>query len=472
MVAAAGCAFKREFRAPDVTANTSPAKDIATVTPSTSGEIDLGSALGVSPTTFMVRSVRPMGGILPDVTVRNLSVTESGLQDALQLLLSGTGLGLQIEGGPRAFERHGPVTLQGLGGKLTQVIDRLAGAFGFYWTVEDNVVVIEPDRQFVVELPPVLVADDSLAGMTNILQTLGAKDVYLDRIGRGLALRANSRALKQIEQYLERVRETRSMVVYEMQVYQVDLSDTSQRGLDWGRLGASSLDRAKPISATTPTASTSTSDTTVASDLAKAISITPSTGGLGVVIRGPTFDLDALVSFLKTQGTVKTVSQPRLAMLTGAKGMLRVGQSDTVVSRVGSSLSSGVSQVTAETRDIRTGLELSLVAEESDRTIYTRVSLSLSQVLQLRERSVLGTNLTLPQIADRDLETVIRMPPGYSAVLGGITVNRDSSQRDIGAATNMDTTDVSQSEFVIVLKPTIIRFSGRTTATLPAAKAN
>jgi MSHA biogenesis protein MshL len=470
MAAAGGCAFNREFRAPDVTTDTTPAKDIATVTPGTSGEIDLGSALGISPTTFMVRSVRPMGGTLPDVVVRNLSVTESGLQDALQLLLSGTGLGLQIEGGPRAFERHGPVTLQGLGGSLTQVIDRLAGAFGFYWTVEDNVVVVEPDRQFVVELPPVL-AEDSLAGMTNILQTLGAKDVFLDRIGRGLALRANSRALKQIEQYLERVRETRSMVVYEMQVYQVDLSDTSQRGLDWGRLGASSLDRAKPIGATTPTAATS-SDATVASDLAKAIAITPSAGGLGVVIRGPTFDLDALVQFLKTQGTVKTVSQPRLAMMTGAKGMLRVGQSDTVVSRVGSSLSSGVSQVTAETRDIRTGLELSLVAEESDRTIYTRVSLSLSQVLQLKERSVLGTNLTLPQIADRDLETVIRMPPGYSAVLGGITVNRGASQRDIGAATNLATTDVTQSEFVIVLKPTIIRFSGRATATLPTGRAN
>jgi hypothetical protein len=64
------------------------------------------------------------------------------------------------------------------------------------------------------------------------------------------------------------------------------------------------------------------------------------------------------------------------------------------------------------------------------------------------------------------------MPPGYSAVLGGITVNRGASQRDIGAATNLATTDVTQSEFVIVLKPTIIRFSGRATATLPTGRAN
>jgi hypothetical protein len=215
-------------------------------------------------------------------------------------------------------------------------------------------------------------------------------------------------ALAQIEQYITtRVRDTLSMVVYQLQVHQVDLPDTSQQGVDWTRLGASSLNRTKPISATTP--STGADLASAASDLAKAFALMQSGSDLGAVFRGPTFDIDALITFLKTQATVKTVSQQRLAMLTGSKGMLRVGQSTTFVSKVSSS-QTGVSQVTVETRDLRTSLELSLVGEESDRTIYTRVSLSLSELLRLRKYTTLGTELNLPEVADRDLQTSIRLP--------------------------------------------------------------
>lgn len=457
-LATTGCAFNREFREPEPV-GVLPSTTVPTIGAGGVGEINLARAPGPVSSMFMVKSSRPQGGVLPIIQVKGLSVTESGLQDALQLVLGGTGMSLHIEGGPRALERNGPVSLHNISGSLRQVMDQLAGAMGFFWSATDNVLTIEPDRLFVVELPPVL-SEDTLAGLTNTIQVLGAKDVYLDRMARSLVFHANARGITQVEQYLAKIRDTRSMVVYELQVYQVDLTDSTKQGVDWNKLGGSTLARAKPIGYTSPTAG----DTS--SDLAKAFSLTKTGAGLGAVVMGPMFNIDVLVNFLKTQGTVKTVTQPRLAMLNGTKGMLRVGQSTTYVSKVGSNLSSGVSQVTVETKDLRTGLELSLVGDESDNTIYTRVSLNLSELIRFQKFTALGTDLTLPEVNDRDLQTSIRLPAGYSAILGGITVSRSAAERNIGAATNYIDNDVKKSELVIVLKPTVVRFNTSPIASL------
>jgi type II secretory pathway component GspD/PulD (secretin) len=337
-----------------------------------------------------------------------------------------------------------------MNGSLKAVLDNLSDAMGFFWSYEKGVLTVEPDRMFVVELPPVLL-DDSLAGMSNTLVSLGARDPYLDRIARSLAFRANAKALEKIEKYLEQIRASRSLIVYQVQVYQVDLADVSTQGIQWNKLGGSNLDRPKLVQG-------SASPTPV-SDLAKAFDLTRAASSLGVILAGPKFSLDVLIDFLKTQGTVKTVSQPRLAMLNGAKGTLRVGATATYVSKVGSNLSSGVSQVTAETRDLRTGLELSLVGEESDGTIYTRIALGLSELVRLNRFTTVGTDIALPEISDRDLQTVIRMPAGYTALLGGITITRNASDRSIGPVQNANNTEVKQSELVIVIRPTVVRFN-------------
>jgi MSHA biogenesis protein MshL len=412
------------------------------------------AAITVDETSFMVRPMRPQRLEVPDdFFVMPTSATESGIADALQLALEGSGLTLNIEGGPRAFERFGATSIQNVRGPLRKVLDTLSERIGFFWSASDGTLTIEPDQMFVVELPPVL-GEDSLASMTNTIQFLGARDAYLDRMARTLVFRANRKALKEVDQYLDSVRATRSMLVYEIQVFQVDLSDGNTEGVSWNAMTGSSIDRSKTVV---------DGVSSIASDLAKSFKLTSSGAGLGAVIMGPRFSVDALVQFLKTQGAVKTVSQPRLAMLNGAKGMLRVGQTTTYVSKVGSNLAgTGVSQVTVETKDLRTGLELALTGEEHDSTIYTRISLELSELLRFNKYTTLGTDLSLPDVTDRELKTAIRLPAGYTALLGGITVTREIDDRQKGIQTNTTTQTVQRSEIVMVVKPTVVRFKKKT----------
>lgn len=455
-----GCTtFNREFKEPK------PVDKFPTqTTPRTMERSDSlvnpsDESISIDETSFMVRPMKPQGTSLPDFYVYDMAATESGVQDALQLMLEGTGLTLNIEGGPRGMERFGATSIQGVRGSLRQVLDILSDQVGFFWSSNGGVLTIEPDQVFVVELPPVL-AEDSLASMANTMQYLGARDTYLDRLARTIVFRANRKALKQIDQYLDGIRSTRSMLVYEIQVFQVDLTDGNTQGVSWGAASGSNLARPKNVT---------DGVSSVAADLAKSFGLTATGAGLGAVIMGPKFSVDALVEFLKTQGSVRTVSQPRLAMLNGSRGMLRVGQTTTYVSRVGSNVSSGVSQVTVETKDLRTGLELGVTGEEHDGTIYTRVSLGLSELVRFNKYTTLGTDLNLPDVADRELKTAIRLPAGYTALLGGITVNRESDDRKSGIQDNSKAQAVQRSEIVMVVKPTIVRFKKRAAPTAVAA---
>lgn len=452
LVALSGCSMMREdLRFPEKAV--AAKSDDSPVEVGGSGEVYVDNPIQYSD-GLILKPVTRLSKPLPQIDVGALSVTESGLQDAMLMALDGQGITLRIDGGPRALERNGPVALIGLHGDLTQVLDDIAAAMGIYWTFDGRTITIEPDRPFVLELPPAL-GEDTFAGIANTIQWLGGKDVYLDRSFRTLSLRANARAYDRISQYLEEVRATRSMIVYQMRIIQVDLTDSAMQGVDWNAFGASYLARAKSYGpTTTPTAG---SDTAL-SDLGTAFALTRTGTALGAVMTGPHFNVDALLSFLKTQGDVKVLSRPRLAILNGGKGSMRVGQTQTVVSKVGSNVSGGISQVTVETKDLRTGVELSVAGVYSDNTVTSSMKLSISDLNNLTPYTAVGTSFNLATIDDRYLETALRLPPGYSALIGGINIERVNRERDVGAAVNSMQSTVKRSELVIVMQPMVVHF--------------
>jgi type II secretory pathway component GspD/PulD (secretin) len=377
----------------------------------------------------------------------------------MQLLFADSGFSLTFEGGADASRRYGAVTSSNLSGSLTDVINQLADSLGFFWSIRaGKAIVIQPEQQFIVDLPPVL-GDDNLSGITNTMQYLGARDVYLDRINRSLVFRSNRKALASVDAYLTRLRESRSMLVYEMQVLQVDLNDNSQMGIQWKTFagaGGPQVSKSQDVNGIVNGGNTSGN---VVSN--KAISASTGAGieSLNTFIYGPRFSMNLLLTFLKSQGEVKTISQPRIGLMSGTKGLLRVGQSTTYVSKVGSINSSGLNQVTVDTKDLKTGLEISLSGEEHDKTIYTRINLSITELLQFTKYIALGTDLTLPEVADRELRTQVRSRPGDTILLGGITVTRAEQTRTLGASANSAGQQVKQSELVIAIRPRLVNFT-------------
>ena len=467
-----GCAsFQRPLATPEkVYLNTSEARTV--VDAGTESSVDIDAGFG-SEDLFMLKPVVDTG-VLPAVQLQGLSVTESGVYDALRLVLKDTGIALNIEGGSKGSERFGPIAAFDVRGNLTEVLDNLSESIGFFYSYRKNTLFIQQEQQFVIELPPAL-SEDNAAGLTNTLQFLGAKDPYIDRLNRSLVFRTNRPSLAKIGNYLQKIRDTRSLIIYDVNIFQVDLRDNSDTGIQWNRLAWAGApgQAANPVTTAPVTGTGGTTNpvtgvvnptTGIPAALApigKSISGGLTGLGLGLVLSSSRFSIDMLVDFLQTQGNVKAISRPRLAVISGTKGTLRVGQSTTYVSKVGTNYSTSVSQVTTETKDLKTGLDLALAGDFSDNTVYTRVGLSISEIVSLNKFTALGTDLILPTTADREINTIIRARPGDLFLLGGININRDSSEARRGITQNGNTDSVTRSELVLAIKAKVVNFRGR-----------
>jgi len=448
-----GCSLlPRDMVQPDISAKMQAAKGAIGNDDdrATQAQLDVAAELvGESP--FLLY---PMAGEskerLPDKSIRNLHLSEVSLYDTLKLLLDGTGVALSFDGGHMQGARYQAAMVSSLEGNLPDIIEKLSKAMGFFYRLDSGVLYVTQEEQFALELPPVL-NDDSLASLTNTMQYLSAKDVYLDRNSRTLTFKTNRVRLDYIRQYMDRIRSTRSMLVYDLHIFQVDLTDGNQTGIQWNKfnLYGGSLDRSLTDAQTF---------TGTGSSTAGALAV-------GVVYNTRHFSLEALINFLKTQGTVRTVSQPRIAIMSGSKGKLRIGQSTRYVSKVGTNTGTAISQTTVETNDLQTGLDMSVYGDLHDGTVYTKLSLSLTNLVQFNRFTALGTDLTLPQTADREYRSTVRTVPGDTILLGGLIQEREAVNvsglpiTDKSIALGSKNMDTSKSELVLVLKARVVKFS-------------
>lgn len=374
---------------------------------------------------------------LPKLEVKNLSFNELGVADSLRLLASKAGLTVRIEGGALGSERYGAFAVENLSGNLEDVLNTMAEAAGFFWELQGHTLVIRQDDIFVVNIPPVI-SEDTMAGITNTIQYLGGREAYLDRAGKTLTFTANRKVMEKIKHYLDSVRETRSLLVYDTHVFQVDLRDGMDTGIQWSEFSKF--------------ANNGDSRTT---------SLANGATGLGLSIKTGSFTLAALLDFMKTQGSVKSLSRPQLTMLSGSKGSLRVGRTIKYVSKIGSNTTTGVSQVTTETESLRTGLSIQLQGDVHDKTVFTRVNLGISEVTEMVPFSAVGTALTLPQTADRDLDVNVRSKPGDVIVLGGIHVDSNTMSNSSGLTGVSDSNSHVRSELVLIMKARVVNFTSK-----------
>ena len=433
---------------------------------------------------FLLRRIEDSEA-LPDVRLRNVSVTESGLYDAMNLIAASANLSLSIEGGARGLERYGSAAVFRLSGTLTEVMEQLSEGMGFFYTVRNRMLIISPEQQFILQTPPAL-TEDNLAGFANNLQVLGARDAYLDRLNSTVAFRTNRTSLRNIESYVRQLRAARVMLIYEVHVYQVDLTDDTKSGINWNRLGwtqDSVIREATGGGTGGGTGSGTTGGTQGAPPTGdvfspfgaanKAATITSDADfGLGAVISGPNFNASILLNFLRSQGTVRVVSQPRIGIMAGSRGSLQVGQNTSYVAKVGTNIGNNLNQVTVETERLQTGFELTLFGNERDGTIYTDINLSVSELLRFNSFTALGTDLTLPQTADRKVQTIVAARPGDVILLGGISVSRDNSDVTNAIGGTNKETNAQRGELVIAMRAKVVRFVKRPPGSPAVAASN
>jgi cell division septation protein DedD len=392
---------------------------------------------------------------LPFYNVPRLSFSSTPLQELLQAVIADADLGLSVVwDSPASKISRSSVSMRNLSGDLTQVLNRLAQSYGFYWRYKDGMIYISADRQYIAPVPPIADLYESLPIM---VKTLGGTDVFLDKSARMITFRAGSTSFVKIKNYLDVLRKNRSLIVYDTFIWEVVLNDASKMGVDWGALpGASPATRMVAGGGADP----SITDTLTAG----LVNATSGGNALSLSFAGSRFSMDLLIDFLRSQGTVNSLSQPKIQLLSGGKATLNDEISTTYVSKIGtSSIASGtVIPGAVETSQVKTGVALDITGDVSDGTIFSDIALSVSNVVSLKETKVNDVQITLPVTASRNLKTHVRAKPGDTILLAGIQYDKINSALVSGmGVVRSNQKAVERSELIIVMRPQIKHFVAR-----------
>ena len=435
---------------------------------------------------------------LPEANVGPFELRGETLASALQLILDEYDVSLAFES-DEALKRR--ITVSNLHGKLKDVIHRVCTLADLYCHFEEGTLTVKRTETFVVDLPPIsdvaAPASSSSGGgsssgssssstsssssssssgsssgsttndaYTQIAQGLTAvlkmgdpragenEKPIIDTSTRVLIYAATQRSNKYAAQYFERLRKDTALIIFETHIWEVTLDNDNQTGINWSSLAAK-------VGNFNLTSGAFTGALPAGVGSASPITITPSYTG------GKNFSANFILNFISEHGSVKTISQPQITVLSGSKASLAVAQQDNYVSGQTSTLQtlSTPGQTTLTTGTVTTGLVVNVTSAWDQSTVYGAINITLNDLIRIDTfNSKDGTStVQLPHTTSRSLATEIRVRPGDAILIGGLVSQTDSlTASGPGLLTPLFTTDRTankvNTELVFLLRPRVVAF--------------
>lgn len=402
--------------------------------------------------------------------VEHLNLNAVPVTAALQALVSGTNISLSWEQGE--FDDQ-LVTILNLSGSLDQVIDRVCAAGHVYCLYQNGTLRVLEKQTFIIEMPPI--AGDASNSIADAIGMLAGDSAKVDKDGGNIIYTTDAEGQMRVQQYLQQLRRGRPLIVMQLYIWEVRLDDSANAGIKWDGINLNSFGignvNVKPISNSgNLTGVTSATQLDTASAAAAA-------GGanFGAVFSGAV-NATTLLSFLRTNGTVETVSNPQMTFVSGTKSEFSIGGKQNYVSGVGqlvgtstttggTSNNTGIGQNTVQTDTVETGINVKVNGAYESGVIFGQMDIQDTTLLGFDNVNSSGTTLQLPKTQERKLSTIIRLRPGDTLLLAGLR-STDDNNTLTGTPTGLfgmlpfsSTRTTQNREMVIMLRPAIIRFS-------------
>ena len=299
-----------------------------------------------------------------------------------------------------------------------------------------------------------------LVSGSGVFEGLDSEETVIANPSNGvLMVRATGRQHEEVQRYLDEVKaSSRRQVLIEATIVEVQLSDNYQAGIDWSNLAADS-----------------------------ALTITQALTGANAAVdlTNPPFfrldyqsgDISASVSLLKQFGDTQVLSSPKIMALNNQTALLKVVENvvyfevSTDVSQVQGAQNSAT---TTTAKSVSVGVVMSVTpqVDQSDEvTLIVRPT--ISRVVDFvpdpnPDLALAGAPQNLvPEIAVREMESVLRIGSGQLAVLGGLMQDEVDRQSDgvpwlsnsetFGDLFNSRNNQFTKSELVIFLRPWVIQ---------------
>lgn len=284
-----------------------------------------------------------------------------------------------------------------------------------------------------------------------------------------ISVRATNRQHEKVQEFLDKVMDSaRRQVLIEASIVEVTLNDTFQAGIDWSRLGNGFNMRSELglSSVLTPAGIAGTAGTSVP---------------FSVGYSSTNSDIDFSLRLLRQFGDTKVLSSPKLMVLNNQTAVLKVVD-NLVYFTIQSQISQGTVQGSANLQAVTTtpntvpvGVVMSVTPQINDSGLVNiNVRPTISRVLGYVDdpnpqlAAVTPPIVSrIPQIQVRELESMLQINSGNTAVLGGLMQDNIQQATDkvpgiakvplVGKLFTARSNFNVKTELVIFLRPIVIR---------------
>ena len=388
---------------------------------------------------------------------------------ALQAVLAGEDIPVSLDSEAADTVADRLVTVYNLSGNVAQTVSRICQIANVFCGFRNGIIEIREKETFVIDMPPIpAAAEDTISAA---IEKLADGEVITDQTGGNIIYTATTAGHARVQEYLTQLRNGRPLVVLQLYIWEVTLNDTASSGINWRAAKIANIDAgSSAINLSSGQGITSIGDAQGApAKIGQSISF-------GAVFSGAV-NASTIFSFLSSQGSVQTVSNPQLTFVSGGSAEFVVGGKQTYVSQVGqlvannvtgdgNSTSTGVGQNTVTTDKVETGLTIKASGNYETGVFLGNLEIKETILVNLESVPTGATVIQLPQTQDRQLKTVLRVRPGDNLLLAGLKSSRDSRSRrgiptGFGTLPNYGAQDQENRELVILIRPSVVLFSDK-----------
>ncbi|MEO7344206.1 MAG: pilus (MSHA type) biogenesis protein MshL [Methylotenera sp.] len=311
-------------------------------------------------------------------------------------------------------------------------------------------------------------------------KTLFAANVIANPETGVISVRATNKQHEKVQEFLDRVLSSaRRQVLIEATIVEVVLNDSFQAGIDWSRLNNSATNSGFVFGQTLGSGANfnSTTGQFTQGDV-NAFGV-PTTAGFVAGYLNPISrigNIAASVTLLKQFGDAKVLSSPKLMVLNNQTAILKVvdnlvyftvqAQQSTIGGTVGGTLNS----ITTTPNTVPVGVVMSVtpqLSESGEVNINVRPTISRVVGRVQDPNPSLGTVQSfIPQIQVREMESILQIRSGSTAILGGLMQDEIQNNTDkvpglsdipgVGKVFTGRNDGNKKTELVIFLRPTAI----------------
>ncbi len=177
--------------------------------------------------------------------------------------------------------------------------------------------------------------------------------------------------------------------------------------------------------------------------------------------------IDDVIRFLRTQGDVKAISNPKVMTLNNQPALISVGK-ELFYKTTSTTTTTGTNGVTSNSEKVDSvfaGVLLDITPEIDNRgTITLKINPSITETLNPVTQS--GTRTMPPDLVRRQISTVIKVKNGKHAIIGGLISSVESVEKSkvpligdiplIGSAFQRERKIKRTEELVVIITPRIV----------------